>query len=299
MYCTEERHVNTVNDLSDKIVVITGATSGIGKEAAKELARMKATVVILARNMDLASKVKDEIEEYSSNTKTKFIQCDLSSLASVKTAAEMIKTNYPKIDVLFNNAGIFNKKRLETEDGFENTFGVNYLAHFYLTLLLIDNLKAGAPSRIINVSSNIHLFFGLKINDLQSEKRYRSQIAYANAKSAIVLFTYELHNRLTDTGITANVFHPGKVLTKMTTDSFPKFFLKLARGFLTPKQASESMIYIATSDELTNISGKYFQKSEIKKSSKQSYDKDLQKLLWDKSLEMIQEKMTDFQSIQL
>ncbi|MHA1156578.1 MAG: SDR family NAD(P)-dependent oxidoreductase [Candidatus Heimdallarchaeota archaeon] len=130
--------MNTTQNLKEKVIVITGGTSGLGKEAAKELAKTNATLVILARNMELASQVKEEIIEYSDNDKIEFIQSDLASLKSIKEAAERIVSKYPKIDVLINNAGLFNSKRVLTEDGYESTFGVDYLAHFYLVLLLIE-----------------------------------------------------------------------------------------------------------------------------------------------------------------
>jgi len=289
--------VNPAADIQDKVIVITGATSGLGKEVAKELSKMNATLVVIARNMELASKVKEEIIQYSDNPKIDFIQGDLSSLKSIKSAAEKIASKYPKINVLINNAGLFSSKRALTEDGFELTFGVDYLAHFYLVLLLINNLKAGVPSRIINVSSDIHLFFGLKINDLQQEKRYRSHKAYANAKSANVLHTYELHKRLKGTGVMVNAFHPGHILTKMTTDSIPKIVIKLNRNYITPEEAAKALVYLASSEEVANISGKYFQKFKISKSSKQSYDIQLQQQLWKKSLELIREKNHDVRSL--
>ncbi len=288
--------MNNTQNLKEKVIVITGGTSGLGKEAAKELAKTNATLVILARNMELASQVKEEIIKYSDNAKIEFIQSDLASLKSVKEAAEKIVSKYPKIDVLINNAGLFSSKRVLTEDGYESTFGVDYLAHFYLVLLLIEELKAGAPSRIINVSSNIHLFFGLKINDLQQEKRYRSQKAYGNAKAAMVFHTYELHKRLEGTGVTVNAFHPGHILTKMTTDSIPKIFIKLIRNYISPEKAAKALVYLAIDDEVANISGKYFQKFTMSESSKESYNVELQQQLWNKSLEMIQEKINGFQS---
>jgi len=198
--------------------------------------------------------------------------------------------------VLINNAGLFSGKRLLSEDGFELTFAVDYLAHYFLVLLLLDNLKAAVPARIINVASDIHLFFGLKIKDIQQEKRYRSFKAYAHAKSAMVLHTYELHNRLIDTGITVNAFHPGKVLTKQITENQPKIAIKLNRNYITPEEAAKALVHLATSDEVAKISGNYFQKFKIGKSSKQSYDVNLQKRLWDESLEMIQDVFKDFES---
>ncbi|MHA1505353.1 MAG: SDR family oxidoreductase, partial [Candidatus Heimdallarchaeota archaeon] len=283
-------------DLSDKIVVFTGATSGLGKETARELAKINATLVIIARNKELAKQVKEEFVRETNNNKTEFIYGDLSSLKSVKTAAEKIRKKYPKIDVLINNAGLFSDKRVLSEDGYELTFAVDYLAHFFLVLLLIENLKAATPARIINVASDIHLFFGLKINDLQQEKRYRSFKAYAHAKSAMVLHTYELHNRLVELGVTVNAFHPGKVLTKQITENLPKIAIKLSRNYIQPEVAAKALVHLASSDEFANVSGKYFQKFKMGKSSKQSYDVDLQKRLWDESLELIQAVFKDFES---
>ena len=283
---------NTSNE--GQVIVITGGTSGLGKEAVKQLAKRNTTVVIIARNMELAEKVKEETIAYSNNHKIDFINGDLSSLKSVKEAAEVIRKKYPKINVLINNAGIFNNKRILTEDGYESTFAVDYLAHFYLVSLLIEQIKAGAPSRIINVASDIHLFFGLKIDNLQQEKRYRSQKAYGNAKAAMVLHAYELHNRLQGTGITVNAFHPGHILTKMTTDSLPKILIKLNRGYITPEEAAKPLVHLATAKDLETTSGKYFRKFKIAKSSKQSYDRELQQRLWKASIELVQKKIPEF-----
>ncbi len=286
--------MNSSKDLSNKIIVITGATSGVGKETARELAKMNATLVIIARNMELAKQVKEEFVNETNNNKIDFIHGDLASLQSVKSAAEEIKKKYSKIDVLINNAGLFGNKRKLSEDGYELTFAVDHLAHFFLVLLLIDNIKLAENARIINTSSNIHLFFGLKIKDLQQEKRYSSFKAYAHAKSANVLHAYELHNRLADSGITVNAFHPGKVLTKINAD-LPKIAIKLGK-FDTPEESAKALVRLAVSEEVANESGKYFQKFKMTKSSKQSYDVELQKRLWDESLVLVQAVFKDFES---
>ncbi|MHA1838119.1 MAG: SDR family oxidoreductase [Candidatus Heimdallarchaeota archaeon] len=284
--------MNSSNDLSNKTIVITGGTSGVGKETARELAKRNATLVIIARNMELAKQVKEEFVKETNNNKIEFIHGDLASLQSVKTAAEEIRKKYSKIDVLINNAGLFSNKRTLSEDGYEITFAVDHLAHYFLVLLLIDKIKKADHARIINVSSNIHLFFGLKIKDLQQEKFYTSFRAYAHAKSANVLHAYELHNRLADSGITVNAFHPGKVLTKINED-LPKIAIKLGK-FDTPEDSAKALVHLAVSEELANESGKYFQKFEMRKSSRQSYKTELQKQLWDESLKLIQTVFKDF-----
>jgi NAD(P)-dependent dehydrogenase (short-subunit alcohol dehydrogenase family) len=288
--------MNSYNKQNEKVIVITGGTSGVGKAVAKELAKMKAKIIVIARNNKLMSEVKEEIIQYSNNTEIEFIQGNLASLESTRLAAEKISKKYPKINVLINNACSFHNKRVETEDGLESTFEVCYLSHFLLVLLLLDNLKAGTPSRIINLTSDIHLFFGLKIKDLQQKKRYRSQKAYGNAKAAMVLHAFELHKRLKDSGITANAFHPGKVLTNMITENLPKFLIKMKGKHISPEEAAKPLVYLAISDEVADISGKYFRKFDIGKSSKQSLNTHLQEELWKKSLKLIQNKISDFKS---
>ena len=183
-------------NLKGKLILITGANSGIGKATAAQLAQMQAHVIMLCRNQESASAAKNEILTQSPKANVDIMIVDLASLADVKRVAKEINVKYPRLDVLINNAGVFNQKRTTTTDGLEATFGVNYLAHFALTLLLLDLLKKSAAARIINVSSDIHRFMGINMKDLMSERNYNSQKAYSNSEAALVLITNALSHRL-------------------------------------------------------------------------------------------------------
>ena len=266
-----------------RFCVITGANAGIGKETAMQLAIKGYHIIMICRNREKAEKAQNEIKDKSGNEKIDLLIADLASLKSVENVAKEFKLNYKYLHVLINNAGIFNRKRIETENGYESTFAVDYLAHFLLTNSLLDVIKNSAPSRIINVSSNIHLYFKINFDDLMSEKKYSSQKAYANAKFALVLFSYELARRLNGTGVTVNALHPGHAKTKMTapTKKRSKIFLSLISPLTkSPEEAARTSVYLASSPEVEGITGKYFKNCKPVKSHKLTYDESLQMKLW-------------------
>jgi len=271
--------------LKGKVVLITGANSGIGKETALALARMKATVVMVARDSSKGKEAQKEIIESSGNKKVDLIVADLASLDEVRALAEEFKKRYEHLHVLINNAGGINYERTQTQDGFETTFGVNHLAHFLLTKLLLDVIKASAPSRIINVSSMAHRSGKMDFSDLMFKKKYSAYKAYSASKLANVLFTYELARRLKGTSVTVNALHPGVVRTRFgkgSGSSGMKFAFALISPFLTsPQKGALTSIYLASSPEVEGVSGKYFSKSKPVDSNKISYDKDVAKQLWD------------------
>src|SRR6266576_2877007 len=201
--------------MQGKICMVTGANSGIGKATALALAQMGATVVMVCRDRARGEEAKSEITTKSRNNAVDLLQADLSSQQSIRQLVENFQHHYTHLHVLINNAGAgaaFTGRR-ETVDGLEMTFAVNYLAPFLLTNLLLDVLKASAPARIVNVSSDSHRSGSIQMDDLQAEKHYRPMRTYPQSKLAVVLFTYELARRLQGTGVTANCLHPGFVAT--------------------------------------------------------------------------------------
>ncbi len=272
-----------------KTCLITGATSGIGKVTAMELARRGANIVCTERNIKKAEKVKGEIISKTQNLNIDFLECDLSSFKSIKNFVESFKLKYSALHVLINDAGVWNAKRKLSEDGIENTFAVNYLAPFLLTNLLLDVMKQSAPARIINVSSEFHRRGKIDFDKLEFKKHYNSIQAYSQSKLALILFTKILSRRLKGTGITVNAAHPGLVKTEIFRD-LPFVLKKAIHLFaLTNEEGAKTSIYLATSKEVSNISGEYFAREKITKSSDESYDIEKAKKLWDVSIEYVRE----------
>lgn len=266
--------------MAGKVCVITGATAGIGRETALGLAELGATVVIVARDPQKAARTVDEISRATGNGNVESVRADFASLNSVRAAAADIRTRYDAIQVLVNNAGVANKYRTLSEDGYELTFAVNHLAPFLLTRELLPLLLAGAPSRIVNVSSGAEAYGPIDFDDLQSEKGYRGFAAYGKTKLMNVLFTYELASRLSGTGVTANCLHPGTVATDMLRQ-LPRWLYALISPFLsTPEQGAETPVFLASSPSVDGVSGGYYEKRKAKRSSRRSYDASARQRLW-------------------
>jgi NAD(P)-dependent dehydrogenase (short-subunit alcohol dehydrogenase family) len=275
--------------LKDKVVMITGANSGIGKAATLALAKMGANVVMVVRNKEKGEVARSEIIRGSQNALVDLLIADLSSLESVRRLATEFEKKYSKLHVLINNAGLFNQRRHVTTDGYENTFATNYLAPFLLTNLQLDQLKASAPSRIINVSSVGHYNGHINFNDLNLEKEYGGWKAYGQSKLALVLFTHELAKKLQGTGVTVNSVHPGTVATNIWTRPFGPvgFIMALPKLFMTrPEQGAQTIVYLASSPDARNLSGEYLEKLKVKKSSDESYDEEIAQRLWDVSAKL-------------
>ncbi|MFW9950640.1 MAG: SDR family oxidoreductase [Candidatus Thorarchaeota archaeon] len=272
--------------MKGKIVMITGANSGIGKATAIELAKMGATIVMVCRNLETGKKAKEDIITLSGNNDIDLFQCDLSSQAEIRRLVDDFKQKYNKLNVLINNAGVVLSKRAECIDGVEMNFAVNYLAPFLLTNLLLDTLIQSAPSRVINVSSEVHRNSKLDFDDLQCDTNYGAFKTYGKSKLALLLFTYELSRRLEGKGVTVNAVHPGVVKTNLGRDQswFAQIFTKIF--FKSPERGAETSIYLASSPEVRNITGKYFAKKISKESSIESYNKENAKKLWDTSIKM-------------
>ena len=278
-------------DMTGKVCLITGGTSGIGWATAYELARFGASVILVGRNRKRGMLAVTRVQEELEVDTVEFIQTDLSVLQEVRKLVEEFKTRYHRLDVLVNNAGTNLLTRRLSADGYEMTLAVNHLSHFLLTNLLLDTIKASAPSRVINVSSGSHHRGEIRFSDLQSEKGYRFMRAYGQSKLANVLFTYELARNLEKTGVTANAMHPGFVSTNMGRDN-GWIIHKLTRLIMlftgiSPEEGARTMVYLATSPEVKAVTGKYFYEMKPVKSSPSSYDPETAGRLWQVSEKLV------------
>jgi NAD(P)-dependent dehydrogenase (short-subunit alcohol dehydrogenase family) len=282
--------VNT--DMQGKICLVTGANSGIGKETALGLAQMGATVVMVCRDRTRGEAAQYEIKAQSGNDAVDLLLADLSSQQSIRQLAEDFKQRYSQLYVLINNAGVAMLKRHETADGLEMMFAVNQLAPFLLTNLLLDTLKASAPARIVNVSSEAHEAGFIKMDDLQSKRSYRFMRAYGQSKLALVLFTYELACRLAGTGVTANCLHPGFVATNIGQRGAGPVTRKIVNLIfsglgISPVEGAKTTIYLASSSDVEGVTGKYFVKSKPRPSAPITYNETLQQQIWEESASLV------------
>lgn len=276
--------------MNNKIAFITGATSGIGKAAAMALAKQNFTVVIHGRSNSKTQRVCKEIKSATGNDTIDFLIADMFSLNDVRKMANEFKQKYNRLDVLINNAGgIMGKEREITNDGLEKTMAINLFAPFLLIALLLDSLKKSNDGRIINVSSNSHkLNAKPTFNDLQLEKNYNPLNSYGNAKLFLIWTTQQLTKKLQQQGInniTANTMHPGAVASNFGVNSDLGGVLniigKLARPFFkTVEQGADTIVYLASSDEVKNISGKYFVNRKQAKVADKYYTENNEKLIW-------------------
>ncbi len=274
--------------MKNKTVLVTGATNGIGLVTARELARMGAQVTIVGRSSEKCASVAQAIKADTGNP-VEYLCADLSSLAGIMQVAADFKQRHTHLHVLVNNAGALFIRRSLTMDGLEKTFALNHLNYFLLTNLLLDVLKASAPARIVNVSSDAHERSRIDFDDLQGEKRFGGMQAYGQSKLANVLFTYELSRRLEGTGVTANVLHPGFIATGFARNNgfLYDFGMRLIGLFIRkPYQGAQTSIYLAFSPEVEGVTGKYFVDCKESRSSLLSYERTLAERLWQVSLEL-------------
>jgi retinol dehydrogenase 12 len=272
-----------------KTVLITGANSGIGKATATALAAKGYKVVFIARNLQKAEAVKKEIISASGSEAVDFLIADLTSLSQVRKCAETFKQRHKTLDVLINNAGVCLPKRRITGDGFEEMFQINHLSHFLLTNLLIDCLKKSDEARIINVSSGGYKSGKFDVANLQSELNFGTFSTYCNTKLLNILFTFELAEKLKGTGITVNTLHPGVVNTNFAGELKGVLGLlnRIFKPFLlSPKKGAITSVYLASSEEVKNITGKYFEKCKAVEPKNDFITLANQKILWDKSMEL-------------
>ncbi|AMR28444.1 hypothetical protein A0257_15985 [Hymenobacter psoromatis] len=256
-------------DLQDKIILVTGATSGIGEITARELARQGAHVIMLARNRGKAERTQREIIAATGNERVDIVLADLSVLQQVRDVAAQLHDKYPRLDVLVNNAGLmFGTERELSADGYEMTLATNHLGPFLLTSLLFDLLQKSPAARIVNVASMAYRFSKPTLDDIQSERSYSAMWEYGTTKLWNIMFTQELAQRLRAHGITnvtTNSLHPGAVATGYGKQSggWLSAVLALGRPFmLSPEKGAETSIFLTSDEEVGNTSGGFFSKKK-------------------------------------
>ena len=269
-----------------KTVVITGASSGIGAEAAVQLAQMGATVVPVGRDRPRLDAVVSRISKDNPDRAAEPLTADFASLSQVRALASKLIDRHPRIDVLVNNAGLVSNRRRLSEDGFELTFAVNHLAPFLLTNLLLERLRASAPARVVTTSSGAHFSAVLDMEDLNGERRWSTWSTYCNSKLANVLFTRALACRLEDSGVTVNCLHPGVIRTRLGRGApLPVRIGWRVAGlfFASPRKGAATIVYLASAPEVASTSGGYFVDSRQRNPSAQAQDAALAEALWERS----------------
>lgn len=275
--------------MTGKVCLVTGATAGIGRVTALELARCGATVVLIGRNPEKCERTASQIREESGRADVEFLVGDLSTQADIRRLARQFQERCHRLDVLVNNAGAFFPERRESVDGIEMTFALNHLAYFLLTNLLLGTLRASAPARIINVSSDAHKNVAMDFDDLQGKARYRGFRAYSQSKLANLLFTYELARRLEGSGVTVNALHPGFVATSIFDGPglFAWFVRRVASAVaLRPEAGARTTLYLATAPEVSGVTGQYYVKERPVASSSAAHDAEAARRLWQVSEEL-------------
>lgn len=275
--------------LNGKICMVTGATSGIGKVTARELAQMGATVIIVGRNPEKSENAVKQVRRETGNPAVEFMLADLSSQKEIRQLVQDFKKRYDRLHVLVNNAGSIFLARRESVDGIEMTFALNHLGYFLLTNLLIDALQASAPSRIINVSALLHKWAKINFDDLQNREMYIGVRAYPQSKLCNLYFTYELARRMEGTGVTANALHPGVVATNLGVNDnrFGRVMRRLINfALINPEEGAQTIIYLAASPDAQTVTGKYFVKQKAVSSSQASYNQAVASRLWCVSAEL-------------
>lgn len=259
--------------MNGKTVLVTGATDGIGKAAAMELAGLGARVIIHGRS---ARRIRDAAAEIATKTgsATETLEADFSSLANVRACGEEILRRFPRLDVLVHNAGVFVGERTLTPDGHETTFAVNHLAPFLLTHALAELVRQSAPMRIVVVSSIAHVSSSLDFGNLQGEHGYDGRQAYSLSKLANAMFTVELADRLRGSGICANYLHPGAIATKLLRAGYGNMNAR------SPEQGAETIVYLAASRAVEGVTGKFFKNKREAEPSPLVHDAGLRARLW-------------------
>ena len=269
-----------------RVCVVTGATGGIGKATAMGLARRGAHVVLLARDPVRASAVRAGIAAEAGHDRVDVVIADLAEQAQVRAAADEIAARHPAVHVLVNNAGTYTRRRTETPDGIETQLAVNHLAPFLLTHLLLPRLRAGAPARVVAVSSGAHRWARVRWDDLQMRTGYGGLRQYANTKLFNLLFTRELARRHPASGIAANAMHPGVVGTRILFDGWAP--LRLLKPFMrTPEQGARTLLHLAASDEVQGMTGGYWRDEALAPTSPAARDDDAARRLWEMSAELV------------
>ncbi len=265
--------------IRNRTVLVTGSTDGIGLQTALELARMDAKVIIHGRSEERLNQAFARLRAQGAEPVGGVVG-DYASFESVQRMADEVRRSFSSLSVLINNAGIYMNERELTQDGHEMTWQVNHLSMVLLTELLLSTLGHNAPSRIVNVASIAHTRGSIDLNDLDGEKTFDPYGAYAQSKLANIMFTYELADRIEGSGVTANCLHPGVIGTKLLRQGFG-----IDGGTL--KEGAETSVYLASDDDLRDVTGKYFVRKRETASSAETYDEELRKKLWETSREQI------------
>jgi NAD(P)-dependent dehydrogenase (short-subunit alcohol dehydrogenase family) len=261
-----------MRDLAEAVILVTGATDGLGKRVALELAGRGATVLLHGRSPERLEAALEEISRETGNEKSRSYLADFSSLDEVRALAERILSDHDHLDVLVNNAGVIVPERAESEDGYELTFALNYLAHFLLTSLLVPLLRESAPARIVNVASTGQS--PVDFDDVMLERGYDGMRAYTRSKLAQIMFTFELAERLRGTGVTANALHPATLMdTKMVLETF-------GRAMSTVREGADATVRLVVSPELEGVTGRYYDGQREARAKPQAYDARARERLW-------------------
>ena len=288
---SEARTVADKLRMAGRVVLITGGTGGIGKATAIGLATLGARVGITGRDLARAEQAAADIRAASGNPAVDAFAADMSSQVEVRRLAVAVLDAYPRLDVLINNVGGFWAHRHATIDGLEHTFALNHLAPFLLTNLLLDRLRASAPSRVVTISSGAQSTGRIDFDDLQGARNYSGQRAYSQSKLANVMFTNELARRLEGTGVTATSVHPGVVRTNFGAEDQAWFFAVISRVvrplLKTPAQGAQTPIYLASSPDMDGVTGQFFANRKPKTANKVAYDTDMAARLWRVSADLV------------
>jgi len=280
------------NELQNKVVMVTGATNGIGLEAAKVLAAKGATIVGVGRNPQKCMAAVQQIKSATGNNAVEFFVADLSLQADVRQLAADFKRQYNRLDALLNNAGAYFARRETNKDGQEMTWALNHLNYFLLTDQLLEVLTRSAPARIVNVSSGVHsIVKRINFEDVEYKQGYNGWTVYGQSKLANVMFTYELARRLAGMQVTVNALHPGFVATGFghNNGSLMRTGMHVVQKIVAkkPEQGAQTSVYLASSPLVAGVTGKYFADSKETKSSAASYEVSAQRRLWELSEQMV------------
>lgn len=276
-------------DLQGRVCLVTGANSGVGFEAARQLAALGADVTLLCRDAARGEAARVAIVEATGNSLVQLLPADMSSQRQIREAAARFRAMHDRLDILVNNAGAMFPSRELTEDGIERTFAVNHLGYFLLTTLLLDRVEVSAPARIVNVASSAHGRARIDFSDLSGEHSWSTMGAYGRSKLANVMFSYELARRLEGGAVTVNAIHPGLVATNLGSGvRWIRWLTRPVQRLMTQSpEAGAAVVRLVTAPELEGVSGRYFSKWDEQRSSERSYDIEAQQRLWAVSEQLV------------
>ncbi len=284
------QNMDHTHEMDGKVILVTGATAGVGEVTARALAGMGATLVMVGRSPEKCRQVAEDIKARTGSSRVSYLVGDLSAQADLRRMAGEFKGLFSRLDVLVNNAGAFFMARRESVDGIEMTFALNHLAYFLLTNLLLDVLVSSAPARIVSVSSGAHFGAQLNFDDLENKKGYRGWKAYGQSKLANLLFTNELARRLAGKKVTANALHPGFVASNFAKNNLGPFkgvyslFQRMVA--ISPEAGAQTSIYLASSPQVAGVTGQYFDKQKAVAPSPAALDAEAARRLWEISARM-------------